>query len=128
MGLLNILRSGIKTANKVTRDLQCVVVYQKAVPDGLGYGNFTYPTSANLHAIVDYTARQVRGRDGVLTISRATVDLLDIDEVRSATGGEGIRPDDRIILPNGDTGPIITTTGFLDRETETPVVTTVMLG
>lgn len=128
MGLLKALRAGVASANSVTRDLQALVTYKRAVADSSGYGAFTYPTSVQLHAIVDYTARQVRTRDGVLTVTRATIDLLDIDEVIAATSGEGIGNDDIFILPDGDTGPILDIAGFIDRETTHPIATTVMLG
>lgn len=128
MGLLDALRAGVKVADKVTKDLQSAVTYQRAVADPSGYGSFMYPTSVTLRAIVDYTAKQVRTSGGILTVTRATIDLLDIDAVVKATGGEGIGNDDRFILPDGDTGPILDLAGFIDAGTGHPIATTVMLG
>jgi hypothetical protein len=128
MGLLDVLRAGVKVADSVTKPLQAEVTYYRAVADTSGYGNFTYPTSVKLRAIVDFARKQVRTREGILTVTRATIDLLDVAAVVTATGGEGIGNDDRFILPDGDTGPILDISGFIDAGTGQPVATTVMLG
>lgn len=128
MGLLDILRSGIKIADKVTKDLQATVTYQRAVAPTDGYGTFTYPTSVSLRAIVDYRARPVRGNDGVMTVTHATIDLLDVEALAAATADEGVGPHDKFILPDGSTGPVLDVAGFVDRGTGKPIATTVMLG
>lgn len=128
MGLLDALRAGVKTADKVTKSLQATVTYARAVPDTSGYGTFTYPTSVPLRAIVDFARKQVRTPQGELTVTRATIDLLDIAAIVAATNGEGISNNDRFILPDGDTGPILDISGFIDAGTGHPIATTVMLG
>lgn len=128
MSLLDILRSAVKIADSVTKDIQATVQYSKAVPDTSGYGDFTYPNTVPLRAIVDFTSKQVRTREGVLTVTRATIDLLDVAAVVAATGGDGIGNDDKFILPDGDTGPILDISGFVDAGTGKPIATTVMLG
>ena len=128
MGLLEVLRAGVKIADSVTKPLQAEVTYSRAVADPSGYGAFTYPTSVKLRAIVDFARKQVRTREGILTVTRATIDLLDVAAVVAATGGEGIGNDDRFVLPDGDSGPILDISGFIDAGTGQPIATTVMLG
>ena len=128
MSILDAVRAGIKAADGVTKPLQPEVTYQRAVADTSGYGAFTYPTSVKLRAVVDFARKQVRTRDGILTVTRATIDLLDVAAIVAATGGEGIGNDDIFILPDGDTGPILDISGFIDAGTGHPVATTVMLG
>ena len=128
MGLLNVLRSAIKTADGITKDLQPIVTYKRAVDDGTGTGTFTYPSAVPLRAIVDFKAKPVTTREGVLTVTSATMDFLDLAEVAAATSGLGFGYDDRFILPNGKTGPVLSIAGFMDRETGGPLPTTVMIG
>lgn len=128
MSLLDTLRLGVKIADRVTKPIQGTVMYSRAVADTSGYGDFTYPTTVPLRAIVDFARKQVRTRDGVLTVTRATIDLLDVAEVAAATNGEGIGNDDKFVLPDGDTGPILDLSGFIDAGTTQPIATTVMLG
>lgn len=127
MGLLETLRSGVKLADKVTKPLQATVRYERAKGND-GYGKPTYASVVQLRAIVDFARKQVRTQSGELTVTRATIDLLDIDAVVRATNGEGIGNDDRFTLPDGDTGPILDISGFIDAGTGNPIATTVMLG
>ena len=127
MSLLDVLRSGVRIANTVTRPIQALVTYERYLSDD-GYGSPVYAPAVPLHAIVDFTSKQVRTGEGVLTVTRATIDLLDINEVVKATDGEGIGDIDKFILPDGDTGPILDLSGFVDAGTTHPIATTVMLG
>lgn len=126
----DILRNAVAIANTVTKNLrfQATVTYYKAVSDSTGYGGVTHPTGVSLEAIVDFARKQVRTREGVLTVTRATIDLLDVAAVAAATGGDGIGNDDKFVLPDGDSGPILDISGFIDSGTGQPVATTVMLG
>lgn len=126
MGLLNIVRLIPKIANKVTRDLQPVVMYARKTSNG-AYGP-VFAAAIPLHAIVDYKTTQVRTKDGTLTATRSVLTLLDINEVVAATSGLGIDNDDVFTLPDGDTGPILDIDGFVDAGTGHPIATTVMLG
>jgi len=125
--LLTILRGGVAIANSVTRPLQAIVQYEKYLSDD-GYGSAVYAPAIPLHAIVEYKAVQVRTISGVLTVSRAVIELLDIAEVIAATGGQGVGNNDRFILPDGDTGPTLDIGGFVDAGTGHPIATSVRLG
>ncbi len=126
MSLLDVLHSGIKIADRVTKPLQTTVTYKRETGQS-GYGP-TYASPVSLHAIVDYRAVQVRTKDGTLTATRATITLLNVDEVVAATGGKGIGNNDVFTLPDGDTGPTLDLSGFIDAGTGNPIATTVMMG
>ena len=126
MSLLDVLRSGVAIADVITKPLQAVVSYVRETSDD-GYGP-VFAVAVPLHAIVDYKANQVRTKEGVLTVTRATITLLDINEVVAATGGNGIGNNDVFTLPDGDTGPTLDLSGFVDAGTGHPIATTVMLG
>lgn len=128
MSLLDTLRSGIKIADNVTKPLQGIVTYQRSVTTADGYNEPSYPTSAPLHAIIDMTSVPVRNMSGIVVMAKATLTLLNVAEVAAATGGLGIGANDVFILPNGTTGPILNTGGFVDAGTGNPVATEVYLG
>jgi len=127
MGLLGVIRSGVKVADKVTKDLQPSVSYERFTGQD-GFGDKTYAAAVDLKAIVDWKQTQVRTTTGLLTVSRAAVTFLDIDALVAATGGAGIGDDDKITLPDGTTGPILDMAGFIDAVTGIPVATEVFLG
>jgi hypothetical protein len=127
MSLLDALRSGVKLADKITKPLQATVTYEREASND-GYGAITYASPVTLRAVVDFASKMVRTPSGELTVTRATIDLLDIAAVVAATNGEGIGNNDRFTLPDGDTGPILDISGFIDAGTGHPIATTVMLG
>ena len=127
MSVLSALRSGVKVADAITKPLQATVRFQRHLGAD-GYGTQTFANVVKLRAIVDYTAAQVRTQAGVLTVSRATITLLDIVAIVAATGGIGFENDDKFTLPDGDTGPILDIRGFVDAGTGHPIATEVVLG
>lgn len=126
----DLLRFGVELANQITDDLriQSTVTFQKMVISTDGYTSKTYPTSVPLKAIVDWKQKQIRTTLGVLSVSRASVLFLDVAKLLAATNGEGIDDNDRIILPDGTTGPILDMAGFIDSGTGIPIATEVFLG
>src|SRR5215472_14566622 len=127
MSLLDVVRADVKVADKVTKPLQTTVKYERE--NGIdGSGTRTFDLPLFLPAIVDYTSRMVRTREGILTACRSSVMFLDAQTLNQATKGHGIRTADRITLPNGETGPILDIMGFNDPGTLEPVATQVMLG
>jgi len=128
MSLLNILRAGVKIADRVTKPLQATVTFTHfANPPDL-YGTEPTVTSTTLRAIVDWKQRQLRTMQGELTVSRASVLFLDIAALVAATNGAGIDDHDVIVLPDGTTGPILDMSGFIDAGTGHPIATEVFLG
>jgi len=82
----------------------------------------------DIHAIVDWKQKHLRTQGGELTVSRASVLFLDVNELKAATNNEGIDDNDIITLPDGTTGPIIDMAGFIDAGTGRPFATEVFLG
>jgi hypothetical protein len=132
MGLLQTLRSGVKIADKVTKPLQSIVTYRRYTGQN-GFGEKTYSPSLSspaisLRAVVEDKQEQVRTFSGELSQAKTSVLFLDVNSLITATSGQGIKEDDLIILQNGDTGPILNTSGFIDGGTGIPIATQVYLG
>lgn len=127
MSLLTVLRAGVAIANKVTKPLQSYVMYERQTGESYT-GDQTFASPVKLDAIVDYKAVQVRTKAGILTATRSTVTLLDINQVVAATNGEGIGNNDRFTFADGDSGPLLDIGGFVDAGTGHPIATTVMIG
>ncbi|MCR4301802.1 MAG: hypothetical protein NUV51_09345 [Sulfuricaulis sp.] len=127
MSLLDVVRSAVKIADEVTKPLQATVTYERYTGSD-GYGTPTYAAAVSLRAIVDYVSKQVRTQEGILTVSRATITLLDIAAVVAATGGAGIDNNDKFTLPDGDTGPLLDIRGFVDAGTTHPIATEIVIG
>lgn len=127
MSLLDTLRAGIKIADTVTKPLQPLVTYERGLTTN-AYGQYQYAAPVSLRAIVEWKQQEVRSAAGIMVSSRITVLFLDIAALAAATGGEGIKTDDRITLPKGETGPIVSLGGFLDAGTGEPIPSEVFLG
>jgi hypothetical protein len=127
MSLLSTLRSAVAVADKVTKPIQATVSYQQRTGQ-TGFGDPTYAAAVDLKAIVDWKQKQVRTITGVLSVSRASITFLDIDELVAATGGAGIGDNDLLTLPDGTTGPILDMAGFIDAGTGIPLATEIFLG
>lgn len=127
MSLLDVLRTGVRIADDVTKSVQSTVTYERYLSTD-AYGTKTYGAGVSMKAIVDWTRRQVRTPSGVLSVSRATVTFLSIADVVVATSGDGFDDNDKITLPDGTTGPILDMMGFIDAGTTHPVATEVALG
>lgn len=128
MALIDALRGGVEVANKITRSggMQCIVQYEREL--ALGPTGPSWAPAVPLHALVDFKIAQVRTKEGVLTATRSIVTLLDIAEIVAATNGEGIGNNDKFTFPDGDTGPLLDISGFVDAGTGHPIATTVMIG
>lgn len=84
-----------------------------------GAGKETSPTAGvTRKAIVNKKQKLVKGPDGQLVMSQAYVGFLDPAPISEY---------DRIILPDGTTGPIISTQAFMDGSNG-PILTEVYLG
>lgn len=128
MSVLDAVRVGVAIADAVTRPLQPTVSFERCTGwDGegtLSYAEGVVP----LQALVEEKQRNVRTTSGNLTISSVTVTFLDVAALAAATSGAGVQVRDRITLPDGRTGPILNTGGFVDAGTGQPVATEVYLG
>lgn len=128
MSLLDSLRSGIKTADKITKPLQPTVSYVRVTARDAYGAPSTFASAVGLRGIVEFKAVPVRTKEGVTTMTWAVIDLLDIAAIVAATGGEGVSSDDQFTLSDGRTGKVLNIGGFVDAGTTHPIATTVMLG
>lgn len=127
MALIDILRAGVRIADKVTKSAHSTVRYERYL-GSTGHGVKTYAGVTTMKAVVDWKQKQVRTQTGVLTVTRASVMLLDIKELLAKTGGDGIGDNDRFTLQDGTTGPILDLGGFIDPGNGIPLATEVFLG
>lgn len=128
MGLLDVLRAGIKTADKITKPLQANVSYVRVTARDAYGAPSAYATAVTLKAIVDQKQRPVRTRSGIETVSSATLTFLDVAVIARVTNSQGIDSDDQFTLPDGTTSKVLALGGFVDAGTAQPVATEVMLG
>jgi len=127
MSLLNVLRAGVKIADTVTKTLQANVFFERMTGTD-PYGGGTYAEGMiTLKAIVDWKQEEVRRANGVLSLAKVSVQFLDVAALSAATGGRGIQEADRIVLPSGETGEILSVDGFIDAGTSQPIATRVFM-
>lgn len=104
--MMSLLGDLIGVADQLTQDLGLqadVTYYAFLSADGAGKRNYAAPVP--LKAIVDQKQRVVRDKEGEQVVSLAYLAFL-----RPMTLNEF----DKIVLPDGSTGPIIVTDGFVD--------------
>jgi len=127
VALIDIVRSGVKLADNLTKSLQATVQFQRHLGDD-GFGTDTYATAVPLKAIVDWKQKHLRTQTGELSVSRASIMFIDLAALNATTGGQGVSDQDKITLPDGTTGPILDMSGFIDAGTGHPVATEVFIG
>lgn len=119
MGLLDIVRSGVAIANKLTADVQATITHEAFISQtGKGAPMFAAPVQRP--AIVSMKSQSVFNIFGELSYSKASIVILDPTVVTS--------DDDRFTLPDGTTGRVLMRNGFIDRVTGRPILTQVFLG
>jgi len=128
MGLLDVLRSGIKTADKILKPLESTVSYQRVMTRDEYGAPATYASPVFIPAIVDFKSVPVRNKEGITIYSSATLTFLDLATIEEVTSNAGFYADDEFILPDGTTGKVLSLGGFMDAGTTRPLPTTVMIG
>jgi hypothetical protein len=118
MGLASVVRGAVTLADKITKDLQPSVTQMVWIEND-EFGAPTYKSAVVRRALVDLKQGRVRTTTGELAEYRAAVTFL-------APVNVGLN--DAITLPDGTTGPILSTDGFADPLTKRGYVTTVYLG
>lgn len=116
---MDLVAAGVALANSVTTDLQATVSYEKYLSTD-GAGKKTYVAPVSVKALVEQKQKQIRGADGQLSMCRAMVTILDPAVVVSVF--------DRIVLPDGTTGPILDVSGLIDATTDHPILSEVFIG
>jgi hypothetical protein len=128
MGLSDVVRSAMKVANKVTKDLQPQITIQRWIGGG-GYEGEQYASPIQVDAVVNVRLQDHHTASGQVVSTRAHVMIL---QPLPAEGSEGrIEPIDRrdiITLPDGSSGPIVEVGGFTDRKTGMPFYHEIWIG
>jgi hypothetical protein len=110
MGLADIVRAGVATANKITggsAGLQVPVTHEAWIGQD-GYAAKLYAAPVTRTALVEEGARPRRTSTGEVLLTRAHITFLAPIEANGAAGRlEPIDPRDRFTLPSGVTGPIV---------------------
>lgn len=119
MGLLDIVRTGVNIARQQTADLQASVSYESWLRTE-GDGTRVFDTPRSVPALVTRRQKLVKTASGEMVMSQASIAFLDPAIV--------VNELDRITLPDGTTGPILNSDGFVDRGTGHPILTEVYLG
>lgn len=118
MGLRDIIASGMKTIDSVTKDLQVKVLHE-SVSSQTSEGSDLAPTSTYRMALVDKTQRMVKLNDGRQVVASAQVTFPRPTAVSTR---------DFITLPDGYRGPVLNTGGFIDRKTGAGFLADVWVG
>jgi len=128
MALDDIIRSSVAIADNVTKSLQVNVSHFAWIADN-DFSQPDYSPEIIRKAIVEYAQRLRKTGDGQEIMQQASI--LFVGPIR-ADGAvdrrEPIDPRDKIILPNGYTGPILSVEGVVDPDTNSLYTVEVILG
>ena len=128
MGLDTIIRNGIALADSLTASLQVAIDHYAWISNGT-YAEATYATVVSRQAIVEFKQRLYRLASGQEVLQRASIMFIRPIAANGASGRrEPIDPRDKIVLPNGYTGPILDVIGIVDPNTDAPYILKVVLG
>lgn len=128
-----ILRSGVKIANTLTKGAQSTVTIEAWVGQD-GKGTRQYANPVQVQAVVDLTRKQRPGPTGQLVDIIATITIVGDLAPNGTTGTtpprvEPIDPKDRVTLPDGTTGPIVSApNAVVDPGTSRGFIHEIMLG
>lgn len=130
MGLDGLLRDGIQIINRLTSDLQ-VYVHHYAWVGQDGMGDEDYADSPHkLKAIVEPMHQQRHEVNGRVLRIKCKVTILEAipDTFITQPRDNPIDHRDKIVLPDGSTGPIVENPGMLDPTTNKPYFAEILLG
>ena len=118
MGLADTVRSGIATANAATADLQVSVEHSHTITRSSS-GRITFAGTDNLQAIVEPITMAFRDNDGIERVSKARITILS---------DVAIDLNDKLVLPSGQTGPLLRVSGGLSDPGGGKFLTQVWMG
>jgi hypothetical protein len=131
MGLSSLVRAGVALAHSITNasgGLQGDVVHHAWTANAAG-GAPTWGTSTTRRALIEKEEQLLRLPGGKEVLQRAKVTFLHpITANGAANRHEPIDPRDKIVLPDGTTGPILLIKGLVDPTTGYPYLFEVSLG
>lgn len=129
LALDNIIRNAVSVADDITKSLQPGISHSAWTGQDV-HGTPTYATPVNIDCIVEYKIRdKLQSSTGRVIQSQALVTIIGPVVANGAAGRlEPIDPRDKIVLPNGQTGPIIDIEGIVDPDTNRPYMFQVWIG
>lgn len=128
MGLADIVRSGIATANSLTADLQDEVLHEPWIGNDK-FGKPLYGNGVMRPALVERKSANRYGANGQVIAQNAQVTFIyPMSPNGAPMRQEPVDPRDRITLPDGWTGPIVNVEGLVDPSTGLPYMYQVSLG
>lgn len=134
MSFRDLVVSGVALAKSLTQPLQPQVIVRRWIGQ-TEFGTDQYHADELYTALVEKKVQAVRGPGGQEVLARSYVAFLE--PIPSLTLLLGLEPGKRtdpfdeqdvIILPDGETGPILAIEGFIDAETSSPYLSEVWLG
>lgn len=128
MGLGALVRGAVALANTVTADLQVSVTVYAWIGDSVA-NKPTYAAGVAYPALVEFEQRAVRMTNGQEVQQVAKVSFLRPITANSAAGRRNpIDPRDKIVLPSGFAGKVLSVSGLVDKATKAPFYAIVGLG
>lgn len=129
MGYDTILRKGVAILDQQTSSLQDTVEFYAWESSGV-YGEPQYSAQPiMMQAIVEERQVLRRMMDGTEVAQRAAIIVPRPIPPNGAPGRrEPVDPRDKIVLPNGFTGPILYVNGVMDPDTNAPYSYEIVLG
>jgi hypothetical protein len=120
VSLRTIVKKAVSIADSVTKSLQGVVIHAPWIGQD-GDGTARYGPSHRYKAIIDLKEIQRHTPSGQLVLTTASILFLQPLPPNGAAGRtEPIDPRDKLVLPDGTTGPIVIAAGFVDAGTGHP--------
>lgn len=127
-GLADVIKQGIAVARSVTLDLHVTVQHYAWTSQSVD-GTPTYAAAVPRKALVERKQKLVAGPNGQMVMSEAYIAFLEEITPNGATGRvEPIDARDKIVMPDGVTGPILNVGGFFDGGTGVPFYSEIYLG
>lgn len=128
MALDDIVRNLVGVAQSLTSSLQSSVAHS-AWTGRDDHGKPTYATAVTRPALIEHEQRLLRTATGEEAQQMAKVTFLQPIAANGASGRkEPIDPRDKIVLPDGRSGPILAVEGLVDPDTSSPYLYVVRLG
>jgi hypothetical protein len=130
MGYEDLIRAGVVLASSQFDSMKMAVTHTPWTSDD-GAGNNSYGSPTTRHCLVDFSGRGMLRytKGGILIMELAKLTFLDpVPANGAALRQEPIDLRDKIVLPDGQTAPVVDTGGFGDVATGQPFVLEVTLG
>lgn len=128
MGLDATVRSAVKIIDKVTKSLQTTVTHYAWQGQNL-FGAATLASGVVRNALFEPMHKKVKQLDGSVILIKARVLILEPIPPNGFAGRiEPVDPRDKIVGPDGFTGPIVGNPSLTDPSTTRPYFAQIFLG